>query len=834
MGEPSPPSQPVPRVWPMRRPLLPLALAFGAGIAVQQELDISRSAVWAGAAGLILAAALAGALRRLGIFRHSLWLLAFCLLGMARLPPETAPRPVPSGRQVVRAEALSALRPADGGWTLLLEARSVRDPGGEERPASGRMLLWIGGGSAGEAAPACPRILPGDRLRLLASVRAPRPSRNFDVPDPAERDRRRGVDLRGFVESCQDVVLEAGAAPAGLARAAEAMRDDVHRFLTGLSLPARGQGVLTALTTGEQGAVPAGTFRDFRRAGLSHLLAVSGLHLAVVAFGAYRLLLWLLACLPALALRLDVRRLAAAGALVATGFFVLLSGAHLPVLRAGIMAGCFLLAVMLRRRPDAWQTLSASFLLILAAWPASLFEPSFQLSFAAVASILLLVPPLSYALRVPLSPAEMPTGMGARLQARAAQLLLVSFASTLGTWPLLAMHFHQASAVGLVANLLAVPWCTLLLVPLGIASAMLLFVFPPAAALTAQAGAWLAEGLAGVAGWFGAFPGGSLHPAAPSLFQSALFVLVLLLVPHIGIRRHAGKLALGAAMLLVGLWLAAQLGPRLARDLEVTFLDVGQGDATLVRCPGGRTLLVDAGPLSPGGFNAGERVVGPALWAHNVQHLDVVAVTHFHPDHVGGAPWVIREFRPREVWLSRPLIEVDDPELTAAVVEARATVRQLRAGDRPELPGCAVDVLWPPPGELPGDENERSLVLRLSHPSGAVLLAGDTGVEAEEGMLRDHPLERLRSLALKVAHHGSDTSSGGDFLAALRPALAVISVGGGNRFNLPAPEVLERLQAVGAHVVRTDRDGAVRLTVSGEGMKVELAVGEEFRLSRPP
>ncbi len=833
MSDSPAPGRLAPTAWPMRRPLLPLALAFGTGIVVQQALGLHRGAAWAGAAGLILAAALAGALRRLGIFRHSLWLLAFLLLGMARVPPAEAPAPALSGRQVVRAEARSALRPSEEGWTLLLEVNSFRDPGGAERPASGRMLLRIASGPAGEAAPTCPRILPGDRLRLLASVRVPRPSRNFNVPDPAERDRRRGVLYRGFVESCQDVVLEAGAAPAGLARAAEAMRDRVMRFLERLELPAQGRGVFIALATGEQGAVPAATFRDFRRAGLAHLLAVSGLHLAVVALGAYRLLLWLLACVPALALRFDVRRLAAAGALVATGFFVLLSGAHLPVLRAGIMAGCFLLAVMLRRRPDAWQTLSASFLVILAAWPESLFEPSFQLSFAAVASILLLVPPLSRALRVPLSPAEMPAGMWARLQARAAQLLLVSFASTIGTWPLLALHFHQASAVGLVANLLAVPWCTLLLVPLGIASAILLFVFPAAAALTAQAGAWLAEGLAGAAGWFGALPGGSLHPAAPSLFQAALFVLVLLLVPHIGIRRHAGKLALGAAMLLVGLWLSAQLGPRLARDLEVTFLDVGQGDAALIRCPGGRTLLVDAGPLSPGGFDAGERVVGPALWAHNVQRLDAVALTHFHPDHAGGAPWIIREFRPREVWLPRSLLDVDEPCLAAAVRETRVRLRVLRAGDRPELSGCAIDVLWPPPGELPGDENERSLVLRLSHPGGAVLLAGDTGAEAEEGMVRDHPLDRLRSLALKVAHHGSDTSSGGDFLAALRPALAVISVGGGNRFNLPAPEVLERLQAIGAHVVRTDRDGAVRLTISEEGIQMETAAGSSACFSHP-
>lgn len=832
MGDAESPSRLARAVWPMRRPLVPLALAFGTGLVAQHSLDILRSAAWAGAAGLILAAALAGAFRRLGIFRHSLWLLGFGLLGMARLPETQAPPPLPSGRQVVRAEARSALHPAEDGATLALDLLSLRAPGGEERPAAGRMLLRIAVDPAGGWARACPRILPGDRLRVLASVRSLRPSRNFGVPDPAERDRRRGVDFRGFVESCQDVVLEAGAAPTGLARAAETMRDDVHRFLAGLSLPARGLGVFTALATGEQGAVDAVTFRDFRRAGISHLLAVSGLHLGVVAFGAYRLLLWLLACVPALALRFDVRRLAAGGALLVTGFFVMLSGAHLPVIRAGIMAGCFLLAVMLRRRPDAWQTLSASFLLILAAWPEALFEPAFQLSFAAVASILLLVPPLARGLGVPLATAEMPRQWLGALKARVAQLLLVSFASSLGTWPLLALHFHQASAVGLIANLVAVPFCTLLLVPLGLITALLALVCPAAAPPVAFAAAWAGEGLVRLSGWFAALPGGSLHPAAPSWFQAALFVLALLLVPHIGLRRHAGKVALGAAMLLVGLWLSAQLGPRLTRHLEVIFLDVGQGDAALVRCPGGRALLVDTGPLSPGGFDAGERVVGPALWAQNIQRLDVVAVTHFHPDHAGGAPWLIREFRPREVWLPRSLLEVDEPELLSAVREVRAAVRVLRAGERPDLPGCALDVLWPPPGELPADENEQSLVLRLSHPGGALLLAGDAGEEAEQAMLSARAPEQLRSLALKVGHHGSDTSSGKDFLAALRPALAVISVGGGNRFGLPAPEVLERLQAVGARIIRTDRDGAVRLTVSEEGTEMETAAGESARLSR--
>jgi competence protein ComEC len=735
---------------------------------------------------------------------------------------------------VVRAEARSALRPAEGGWTVLLDVLSFRVPGGEERPASGRMLLRIGGEeAAGATGPACPRILPSDRLRLLASVRALRHSRNFGVPDPAQRDRRRGIQYRGYVESCRDVVLEADPAGSGLARAAEALRDRVMRFWERLDLPAKGRGVIIALSTGEQGAVDSATFRDFRRSGLAHLLAVSGLHLAVVALGAYRMLLWLLAGWPALALRFDVRRIAAGGSLLATGFFVLLSGAHLPVLRAGVMTGCFLLAVTIRRRPDAWQTLSAAFLGILAFGPEALFEPSFQLSFAAVASILLLVPPLCRGLGLPLSAGEMPQGRLAQLRARLGQLWLVSFASTIGTWPLLAWHFHQASAVGLLANLLAVPWCTLVLVPLGLIAALASFLFPGAAGALAIAGAWGAEGLARVAGWFATLPGGSLHPAAPSGFQAALFVLALLLVPHIGIMRHAGKIALGAAMLLVGLWLSAQLGPRLSRDLQVTFLDVGQGDSTLVRCPGGRALLVDAGPLSPGGFDAGERVVAPALWAQNIERLDAVVLTHFHPDHIGGAPYIIREFRPREVWLPRSLLDVDEPELAAAVREVSATVRLLRAGDRPELAGCAIDVLWPPPGDLPLDENDQSLVLRLSHPGGMVLLTGDAGAEAEDGMRRGGSSGLLRADVLKVAHHGSDTSCTVEFLDSVRPALAVISLARDNRFGLPAPEVLERLQQAGARWFRTDRDGAVRVVVSEKGMSVESAAGEEARLSRP-
>ncbi|MCA1585374.1 MAG: MBL fold metallo-hydrolase [Acidobacteria bacterium] len=268
--------------------------------------------------------------------------------------------------------------------------------------------------------------------------------------------------------------------------------------------------------------------------------------------------------------------------------------------------------------------------------------------------------------------------------------------------------------------------------------------------------------------------------------------------------------------------------------LHVTLLDVGQGDAVLVTFPNGRTLLVDAGGLSPQAtFDIGDRIVGPALRARGIRRLDYLAITHGDPDHIGGAQAVVRDFAPREVWVGVPVAGHGPAALLregADAMSVRATWRTLQRSDRMEIGEVSLLVLHPPrpDWERQRVRNDDSLVLELRMGDFAVLLTGDIGRAVERDLL---PMIASAGLfALKVPHHGSATSSSEELLSAVRPTVALIGVGRSNPYGHPAPAVLERYRGIGAEVFQTDRDGQVNL--SSDGIAVEVSTYSGRRASK--
>jgi competence protein ComEC len=263
-------------------------------------------------------------------------------------------------------------------------------------------------------------------------------------------------------------------------------------------------------------------------------------------------------------------------------------------------------------------------------------------------------------------------------------------------------------------------------------------------------------------------------------------------------------------------------------------LDVGQGDATVVRFPSGRTLLVDAGGL--GGtarFDVGERVVAPALWRLGVRRLDVLAVTHGDADHAGGAGAALDIFRPRELWEGVPVPR----DAGLADLAERADARQIpwrtvRGGDLLRDGAITVRAWHPPPPEWERQRvrNDDSLVLEIRYGDVSIVLPGDIGRAVEEGLAAVIPPAPLR--VLKVPHHGSATSSSMRFLAALRPQIAIVSCGRGNRFGHPSPAVLPRYRHIGAAVYRTDQQGAITIDTDGRTVSVTPFVRPTARRSR--
>jgi competence protein ComEC len=541
----------------------------------------------------------------------------------------------------------------------------------------------------------------------------------------------------------------------------------------------------------------------FARAGLSHLLAISGLHVGLICG-----ILLLVGSL----LRLG-RRWGAVFAAAGTVGYVLLLGAPYSAVRAALQIVLLLVARMLQRPTRAEALVAAAALFILAIDPAALVRPGFQLSFAGVAGLLALRPPLLRALGG--RNGEGGGGPVARARRWLADALATSLAATLATGPVVAWHFGQVAPIGVATNLVAIPLLSLALPALALALAVG-WVWPAAGAFLAAPGALALAALDQVAAGAAAVPGGAV-----AVHGSTALLLTAALVAGHAVSGRMGRLrpavrAAAVAGMAASVALAAGAAPPSDR-LEIHVIDVGQGDAVAVRTPAGRWLLVDAG-MAGRGFDVGERRVVPYLARRGVRRLEGVVLTHPHLDHMGGAGAVVRALRPR--WVGDP----GSPVASAPYLALLRLVEGsgpgwvgLRQGHRLVLDGVTVEFLHPPEvGAREDDPNDLSVVMMVWFGEFAALLTGDATARVEARLLRRYGSE-LRADVLKLGHHGSATSTTPEFLAATSPAVAVVSVGASNRYGHPHRAVMDRLASREVRVLRTDRHGSIVVRADAHG-----------------
>jgi len=677
-----------------------------------------------------------------------------------------------------------------------------------------------------------PHLSYGDRVRF-SSIHLSRP-RNFRNPggfDYVRHLRERGIYVTGWTGKKDTAeVLERGGGNRFLGRVFR-VREGMEAYADKNMSP-RNASLFKAMIFGKRGGLSPGDVDLFQKTGIAHLMAVSGLHIGFVACASYFLLDWLgirlfIRFLPGLALGGWSARIAALASLFPVLFYAILVGDRVSSVRAAIMAGLFLGSIAIRKGHFHYHTLTTAALVILLWRPESLGDAGFHLSFCAVFFILFLLSQWlgpSLANYSPLTATRVQEFLFRHR--RLSGYLLVTVAATIGTLPLIAWHFNRVSPYSVPVNWLAVPLATII-VTSGLFLSFLSLFFSHLATVFAWIPEYSILALIWVARGFSALPFSALRVVTPPPglilgFYGAVIAMILL--------QKSLKNVVMICLCVLALYLLfpGDASRYRSGELSLTFLDVGQGDSAFLRFPNGKTMLIDGGSLF-GDRDMGKWVVGPYLWDTGVRKVDYLVATHPDNDHIGGLLFILREFRVGSVLENGDLSR--NKVMREIRRESRARgipIKKLRAGDLVERDKVIVQVLNPegaPPAssELEHEkENDLSLVLRIACGRFSSLFTGDIESAAEARLSRSG--RRLRSTILKVPHHGSRSSSTAGFINAVRPEVAVISVGAHNRFGHPDPGVLKRYQKAGARLLRTDRCGAVEIFTNCETYRIKTSV----------
>lgn len=590
---------------------------------------------------------------------------------------------------------------------------------------------------------------------------------------------------------------------------------------------------------------------DYRSTGTFHALVISGGHVAVLA----AVLLFLLRLIGAPPL------LATALTIAMAWLYAGVAGWQSPVLRSAAGMTLFGFGRLFYRKPRLLNILAAVAFAFIVIDPEQVFDPSFQLSFGAVALIGAFVIPVLDRTSGPLSaglahlddprsdirlaprtaqfrielrlliqtlellriPRRLATWLvigNARIALFIWEMVSASFFIQLGLTLPMVFYFHRLSLSGLSANALVVPILSVV-VPLGFAAII----------ANSHLLAHICASLLSLSRW-----AVGIHARwepdwripGPPFWLAAAFAAALIWAAWRLVRtpwRAAAWIAVAASLLVIAIH---PFPPRIPHgELELTAIDVGQGDSLLLAFPDGRLMLIDAGGIPSFGrehkpnIDIGEDVVSNYLWSRSIRHLDIVAMTHAHEDHMGGMPAVLRNFHPRELWTGATQESREWIAVRSAAARLHIPVRQLSQGATFNFGGAAIQVLAPVPGYEPESQpkNDDSLVMRIAYGRTSFLLTGDMEKRIEEELWAGGFLRHAD--VLKVGHHGSRTSSTPDLLDTVHPAFGIISAGFDNNYGHPHPLTLAALAERHIAVYRTDRDGLVDVTSDGRRIHIE-------------
>ena len=699
----------------------------------------------------------------------------------------------------------------------------------------------------------------GQRVRIRGSVRT-----HQTYEDPGVFDRRAYLLQNGIAAvlsaRAEDISPLPGIGGSRFGRWRAEARASLLRHVIALHSPEGQQwrvfsisqtdaALLAAMILGERSLLDQSVKLDFQRTGSYHLLVVSGMAVAILAFAVFWLARWL---------RLP-DSIATALSVIFVALYVAVTDLGAPVQRAALMCAIYMLARLFYRERNPLNAIGAAALVVLVIDAKALFDAGFQMTFLAVLSIAGIAVPImgrstgyyrkalyqidSTSFDIHLDPRQAQFRLDLRLILGRLDLLVplwlarflliggthvvlrtveVIFISALMQATLalpMALYFHRATTLALPANVLVVPIMTLLL-PMALATTLLSYIGGWIAFLPRYMTALLLHSVSASVVTFARFRAADWRVPDPPLWAAVLCIVAVAACVCAATRRAA--IVFAAFALLAASDIAvihARKPDQITGKLEITAIDVGQGDSLLVVTPLGKSLLIDGGGTlgsTNSGFDVGEDVVSPYLWARGFAYLDAVALTHAHSDHIGGLPAVLRNFHPAELWVAPSPPTAAYEALIAQASRVGIAVKTLAAEDKFTFGGANFEVFAPARDATinAARNNDDSMVLKVTFKNTSALLEGDAERRTERAIAPQLGAVNL----LKVAHHGSSTSSIGELLAATRPEFAVISVGRFNRYGHPRSNVLDRLSGIGSCTFRTDLTGAVSFYLDGRSL----------------
>ncbi|MHB8481372.1 MAG: DNA internalization-related competence protein ComEC/Rec2 [Nitrospiria bacterium] len=713
--------------------------------------------------------------------------------------------------------------------TLILKTERV-ETGGQSFPATGKIKLNI------NRALAFP-LSYGDQIKVPLTLREPHGFQNLGAFDYGEYLYRHGFRATASLTHPENLMITGKNNGLTVLQKIYNWREEIREKTT-RTLADEPLDIFLAIVIGESGYL-TNEIRDyFMASGTTHILSISGSHLALVAFLVFQIIRFLLLRLPE-PLLLNLSRfvlpskLALLLSIPPVLIYGLLAGNQVATNRSMVMIVVFLVGQFLNREQSLFNPLALSALAILLWDPLQIYDISFQLSFGSVLSIALVLERLNRKSDSPSSHvpvfSKIPVSNKPRLfkiYQNVKNYLWVSLATSAGTAPLVAYHFNQFNWVGIVANSVIIPLAGFVVVPVALASSFLSLAFDSPFLYLGPLNRLLFTWFYKIVKWFSSFPYAEIHLASPPIIQMILF-FTLILVFLYG-RFSPKKRILGWVFtFLIPFWwfFGAQIHPH-AGELQATILDVGQGDSAYIEFPDGKNMLIDGGGLYHE-FDIGRLVVAPFLWNRGVHRLDYLVATHPQNDHIGGLIFILKKFSVGEVWTNGTTKETRIAATFEKVIQERnLTEKRVEAGDIITVGDSSVTVLNPHLknpliSSVHAQENDDGIVIKIDYRQHTLLFTADIEKKAEERILLDRP--GMKVTLLKVPHHGGKSSADPVFVQTISPEISVFSAGRHNAYHHPHPDTLALYQTIPTRIYRTDQEGALIFKTDGSRYQATTA-----------